>query len=71
MTVLRVFRLVNSFGMRRLRVLFSTIIRVLPRVRSLIIVMMLIIFVYAVFCVQHFAFVDLEQGDELGSYVNF
>ena len=75
MTVLRVVRILQSSGNRPIGVLFTTIVRVLPKVQSLGILMFLITFVYTVFCVEFFATVNLEHNghsqNELGSQANF
>ena len=75
LTVLRVVRILQSSGIRPLGVLFTTVVRVLPKVQSFGILMFLITFVYTVFCVEFFAAVNLEQTghsqNELGIQANF
>lgn len=73
-TVARSFRLFFTIGLKRVRVLFITIFEVLPAVSSLGFLLLILIFIYAVICVQNFAFVSLVQRGyetEIGYNANF
>lgn len=65
----RVFRLIKK--QEKLQEIFKTLISALPSMLSLGILLMLLIFMFAIIGMAQFALVDLNGASEMNQHVNF
>jgi len=65
----RVFRLVKK--QEKLQAIFVTLIEATPAMASLGLLLMLLIFMFAIIGMSQFALVDLDGASEMGYHVNF
>jgi len=65
----RVFRLIKK--QEKLQEIFMTLIQATPAMASLVLLLMLLIFMFAIIGMSQFSLIDLDGASEMNKHVNF